>query len=65
MKKRCFNCSKKTLICEFCKCNTKDCFCLDCVPFYKHKCSYDWRQNKKDSLIEDNPQIIASKLQII
>ncbi len=60
---RCNYCRKKTL-CEYeCKCLQK--FCLNCLPFYIHNCSYDYKKERQNNLTESNPKIIAQKIQTV
>ena len=63
MKSRCDNCKKKVLIRIECKCCMN--FCLNCLPFDKHLCDFDYVLNKKEELRKDNPQIQAIKVSTI
>lgn len=60
MKQRCFFCKKKHLMTNECKC--KNIFCLTCLPYYIHNCSYDYKKEKQKILQEDNVKIEASKV---
>jgi hypothetical protein len=62
-KKRCANCSKKTLYFEKCKCNNE--YCLNCLGFFNHNCTFDWKKDKKEYLTNKNPKIIAMKVENI
>ena len=57
---RCSKCNKKIIMNYECKC--KQNFCLNCLPFYIHNCTYDYKKEKKDMLQENNPKIIAIKV---
>ena len=64
MRKRCEKCSKKYMIINQCKCQKY--LCLNCAPYYQHNCDYkNWQQDKKDNLIESNPQINFVKVENI
>ena len=60
---RCINCRKKTTFEHECKCLKK--FCLNCLPFYIHNCSYDYKSDNKLKLEENNPKIITIKVSSI
>jgi len=60
---RCVNCKKKTLIEYTCKCNTN--FCLNCLPYYIHNCTYDYKNNKQNDLTKSNPKLIPVKVDSI
>jgi len=57
---RCNRCRKKTVIEYECKCSLK--FCLECLPYYIHDCSFDYKKDKQNILIENNPKIVAVKV---
>lgn len=57
---RCSKCNKRIIMNYECKC--KQNFCLNCLPFYTHNCTYDYKKEKKDMLQENNPKIIAIKV---
>ena len=61
-KKRCEKCLKKDLLFN-CKCDKN--FCLSHLPWFEHSCTYNFKENKKGQLFENNPKIEASKLQKI
>lgn len=62
-KKRCFQCKKKKIIIEECKCKYN--FCLNCLPFFVHNCIFDWKKENKDILTKSNPKIEAIKVSSI
>jgi hypothetical protein len=62
-KKKCSHCFKKTIFYNLCKCE-KD-YCFDCTPYFNHNCSYDWRKERKEDLIKQNPQINPLKVEQI
>ena len=57
---RCNKCRKKTLIEYECKCLLK--FCLNCLPYYSHNCTFDYKKDRQNMLTENNPKIIAIKV---
>lgn len=57
---KCTNCGKKTLFEHECKCLKK--FCLNCLPYFNHDCTFDYKNKKKENLTENNPKIIAIKV---
>ena len=63
MRKKCEKCSKKSLVINQCKCQKY--LCLNCAPYYQHNCKYNWQQDKKENLIELNPQINFVKVENI
>lgn len=65
MKVRCFKCKKKIILgCEqLCKCSNT--FCLNCLPSFEHNCSFDYKEEKKKILSEQNIKIQKSKVEII
>jgi hypothetical protein len=60
---KCKNCRKKSLI-EY-KCRCELIFCLGCLPFYNHNCSFDHKGNKREQLEKENPKTIAIKVSSI
>lgn len=62
MKMKCQICSRKikNFIYNQCKCNGF--FCNECLPFFKHNCSYDYKKEKKEQLAVENIQIISEKI---
>jgi hypothetical protein len=63
IKRKCYNCRKKKLIIETCKCKLE--FCLDCLPFFIHNCIFDWKKENKNILEKTNPKIEAIKVSSI
>ena len=57
---RCSKCNKKINMNYECKC--KQIFCLNCLPFYIHNCTFDYREYKKGLIQENNPKINAIKV---
>lgn len=45
---RCMKCSKRRQPIEECKC--KGVFCLNCLPYFSHNCTFDWKANKNAQL---------------
>lgn len=60
---KCSKCFKKKILIEKCKC--ENFFCLNCLPYFNHNCSYDWRKNNQDRLNKLNPKIEAIKVNCI
>ena len=60
---RCPQCKKKTLIEYECKCSEK--YCLNCLPYFKHNCSFDYRGQKKDIIKDLNPKIESVKVETL
>ncbi len=61
MKKKCSNCNKKkNIMLVECKCS-KD-FCLNCLPFYEHKCTFNYKQEKQQIISENNQKLESSRL---
>ena len=54
VRKKCEKCLKKCIVINECKC--KKYFCLNCSPYYNHNCIYNWKQDKKENLLETNPK---------
>ena len=60
---RCEFCNKK-IIYEFeCKCFKK--LCITCLPYYKHNCLFDYKTHHKQTLSDQNPQIIPPKVTLM
>jgi predicted nucleic acid binding AN1-type Zn finger protein len=60
-KNRCNMCRKKLGLVPFdCKCGGS--FCTVHRYTDEHKCTYNWKQEGKDKLKEDNPQVVADKI---
>lgn len=60
---KCLNCNKKKLFHVECKCFKK--LCLNCLPYYVHNCTYDYKTEKKSILDNNNPRIEAEKIKVI
>ncbi len=63
LKTRCNNCQKKTMYFSECKCQNT--YCFNCLSFDKHKCTFNWKLDKKEYLNQQNPQITAQKVEFI
>lgn len=60
-KNRCHTCSKKLGLLPFeCKCGGS--FCPIHRYIEEHNCTFDWKQDALDRLIENNPQVVADKI---
>lgn len=55
IKTRCDKCKKKKLFLNKCKCEYD--LCLDCLPFFIHECTFDWKREKCENLTKINPKI--------
>ena len=62
MKSYCFECSKKVPKFIFNQCKCENYFCNNCLPFFKHNCSYDYKQDKKDKLRSENIIVVNDKV---
>ena len=60
---RCMKCKKKIIIDYKCRCENS--FCLNCLPYFSHNCTYDYKENKKTILHENNPKITAVKVSLL
>lgn len=45
---RCLQCKKKTVIEFDCKCARK--FCINCLPWYNHNCTFDYKLEQSNNL---------------
>lgn len=60
-KNRCKECNKKIKMMSFeCKCGNF--YCSKHRSNFDHKCSYDWKQDKLNELIKNNPKVSTDKL---
>ena len=57
---KCEHCKKKKLFQLDCKCEKK--FCMECLPFYVHNCSFDYKKKNKEQLEKINIVVSASKV---
>ena len=55
VKKKCSNCCKKKIFIERCKCSNE--FCLECLPYFNHDCTFNWKKEKQQNLVSTNPKI--------
>ena len=60
---RCVLCKKKTMAEYECKCLKK--FCLNCLPYFIHNCTYDYKKDKKNNITELNPKIMFQKVETV
>ena len=60
---RCVLCKKKTMPEYECKCLKK--FCLNCLPYFIHNCTYDYKKDKKNNITELNPKIMFQKVETV
>ena len=59
---KCFKCSKKVRKFDFNQCKCEKNFCNDCRPYYNHNCSYNYKNDKKEILTEQNPVVIKPQV---
>ena len=57
---KCYKCKKKTLIEYKCKCD--NIFCLNCISSFIHHCSFDYRNEKRKLLEEQNIKVLPDKV---
>lgn len=57
---RCINCKKKKGIQMDCKCGSK--YCLECLPYWVHKCSFDYKERNKKELEKTNTTVSSAKV---
>ena len=56
-------CKKKLKLHEkACKCKCDIAYCRDHVYENKHHCTYDYKENHKETLVKNNPIVIGKKL---
>ena len=60
---KCSKCTKYTIICIKCKCEKN--FCIKCKLPEIHNCNFDYKNNGKRKISEDNPKIINKKIRDI
>ena len=61
--KKCSHCKKKSIMIESCKCGQF--FCLTCLPYFVHVCTFDHKDDKKKQLLETLPKILPEKIKKI
>jgi hypothetical protein len=59
-KRKCEKCLKKDILFD-CKCGKN--FCLEHLKWYEHSCKYNFKDEKKQNLIDNNPKIVSSKIE--
>lgn len=57
---KCFHCKKKKGIQFDCKCGSK--FCLNCLPYYIHNCSFNYKDKNKEELKKNNIEVVSAKV---
>ena len=61
MKQPCTKCRKRRgVIVEMCKCSKY--FCLECLPYFSHNCTFDWLGRSRNHLRESIPLVVGNKL---
>lgn len=58
---KCVFCNKRTHITFSCKCELID-LCIKCKTPEDHKCNFDYKEEQKNKLKEENPQVIKDKI---
>ena len=59
---KCANCKKRVYPIDF-KCKCEKIFCIKCLPPDLHDCRFDHVSAGKRKLEEDNPEVVAPKMQ--
>ena len=57
---KCCQCRKKTSLEFDCKCSKK--FCLNCLPWYNHNCTFDYKKNQAGNLTKTVLVVKNSKI---
>lgn len=57
---KCIECKKKRKVQMDCSCGNK--YCLDCLPYWIHKCSFDYKGKKKDALSKEIVEVKSAKV---
>lgn len=60
---RCIICKRKIQIDVQCKCGNS--FCMEHLPFFKHGCKFNYRENKSKKLKESLIKIVKEKIAVI
>lgn len=63
MKTKCYQCGKKVLLINICKCNKK--FCMNHHYPEDHNCTFNFKEEYKKELINMNPIIKNKKIENI
>lgn len=59
---KCQTCSKKIKNFTFNQCKCNGFFCNDCLPFFKHNCTYDYKKDRKQHLTLENVLVVPEKV---
>ena len=59
---KCQTCSKKIKNFTFNQCKCNGFFCNDCLPFFKHNCTYDYKKDRKQQLTLENVLVVPEKV---
>ena len=62
-KMKCKQCKKKMVLSFDCKCTQS--FCINCLPSFMHGCKFDYKEEKKKILTDNNVKIEKEKVIII
>lgn len=57
---RCYKCHKKSIFDYKCKCEHS--FCISCISSFVHNCSFDYKNEKRKMLEEQNIKIVSEKV---
>jgi hypothetical protein len=58
--KRCNYCKKKQTLQFDCKCLNS--FCLNCLPWYLHNCTFDYKKTHTEHLKKNNNEVKSHKV---
>ena len=61
---KCEKCSKKikNSIINVNQCKCEKHYCTECLPYFNHNCSFDYKKTKKEILKVENEPVIAQKI---
>lgn len=59
---KCFSCSRKINDLSFNQCKCQEFFCSNCLPFFNHNCTYDYKKDKKEKLSVENVVVVRQKV---
>ena len=61
--KKCKKCKKKKLIITKCRCDNE--YCLAHICAENHNCTFEFKQNGREKLKQENPKISPAKVLLI
>ena len=60
---KCSKCNKKIIMIFYCKCGKQ--FCINCMHFFNHNCSFNYNDTQKQILSKTNIKVESSKVDLI